>query len=175
MNSIQYADVETSTAGYASRFAGPTGQWLLSVQSYLFLEQLSSLWVDSNEPITLLDAGGGHGQIVEAIAGSKSQSRCKVTVLGSSKACQERLEPFIAAGNCTFQTGDMLTLPFADQSFDVVTSFRFIPHCDEWNRHIAELCRVARRAVIVDYPTYLSVNCLSPLLFQLKMTIEKNT
>ena len=175
MNTVQYADVETSSEDYATRFTGPAGRWLLSVQTRLFLEHLTAVAPGPHDEISLLDVGGGHGQIAEAISESGFRSRCNVTVLGSADSCRDRLAPFLASGLCSFTTGDLLKLPFPDRSFDVATSFRFIPHCDDWKRHIAELCRVARRAVIADYPTYISVNCLSPLLFHLKKGIEKNT
>ncbi|NDC39626.1 MAG: methyltransferase domain-containing protein, partial [Proteobacteria bacterium] len=112
---------------------------------------------------------------VEALEIHGLLSRCSVTVLGSAIECRGQIEPQILAGRCSFETGNLLDLPFEDKSFDVVTSFRFIPHCEQWQQHIRELSRVARKAVIVDYPTYLSVNCLSPVLFHLKRRIEKNT
>ena len=170
-----YADIETSSAGYKSRFAGAAGRWLLGVQSRILIEQLSQVWVDSDQSISLLDVGGGHGQIVQAINEHGLLSRCQVTVLGSSQECREQLVSDIEAGRCTFAVGDLLTLPYPDKSFDVVTSFRFIPHCEQWQQLIRELCRVARQAVIVDYPTHLSVNCLSPFLFHLKKVLERNT
>jgi hypothetical protein len=40
---------------------------------------------------------------------------------------------------------------------------------------IEELSRVARFAVLVDFPTVWSVNIFTPLLFRLKKRIEKNT
>ena len=40
---------------------------------------------------------------------------------------------------------------------------------------IAELCRVARHAVIVDYPTSESLNRVAPALFGAKKRLEKNT
>lgn len=169
------ADIETSSANYKARFAGAAGQWLLGVQARIFLEQLSAVWIGADTPITMLDVGGGHGQIVKAIVDNGLSSRCSVTVLGSAPECREQIQSYLAAGSCSFAVGDLLALPYPDKSFDVVTSFRFIPHCEHWQTHIGELCRVARRAVIVDYPTYLSVNCLSPLLFHLKRKLEQNT
>ena len=175
MTSVVYADIETSSAGYRSRFAGAAGSWLLSVQSRIFIEQLSQIWVDRDQSISLLDVGGGHGQIVQAIKDHALLPRCQVTVLGSSIECREQLAPDLEAGRCRFAVGDLLQLPYPDKSFDVVTSFRLIPHCEQWPQLIQELCRVARQAVIVDYPTHLSVNCLSPILFQVKKLIETNT
>ncbi len=40
---------------------------------------------------------------------------------------------------------------------------------------MSELCRVASDSVIIDYPTWLSVNFLSPVTFALKKKLEGNT
>ena len=40
---------------------------------------------------------------------------------------------------------------------------------------VAELCRVARRAVVVDYPTGQSLNRFAPLLFGAKKRLEGDT
>ena len=51
-----------------------------------------------------------------------------------------------------FQRGDAHALDFADRSFDAVVSLRVLMHTPQWRRCVAELCRVAERLVIVDYP-----------------------
>ena len=78
-------------------------------------------------------------------------------------------------GSLQTQTGDLLALPFPDRHFDIVTCFRILPHCDEWKKLTSELCRVSQRSVIVDYPTWQSVNLLTPLMFNLKKRFEGNT
>ena len=52
---------------------------------------------------------------------------------------------------------DGQALPLRDGSFDAVVSFRMLMHTPEWERCVAELCRVAVRLVIVDYPSATSV------------------
>jgi hypothetical protein len=37
------------------------------------------------------------------------------------------------------------------------------------------MCRVARHAVIIDYPLWFSANILTPMLFEVKRRIEGNT
>ena len=175
MSRLPLADLETSSADYAARFSGAAGKWLLDVQSRLFIEQLSSVWIDSDQRIKLLDVGGGHAQIFRALHHGGMLSRCAVTVIGSSPDSVGQLQPFVNSGQCVFEVGDLLRLPYADSSFDVVTSFRFLPHCEQWRQHLLELCRVARQAVIVDYPTFQSINFLSPLTFRFKKRFEKNT
>ena len=72
-------------------------------------------------------------------------------------------------------TGDMLALPFADQSADLVIFVRLLSHIDNWQALIAESCRVSRKSVVFDYPSLFSANALTPLIFGLKKGIEKNT
>ena len=160
------ADIETSSADYASRFSGPVGAWMLEVQERAVRELLGA-----PGGRTLLDVGGGHGQL----AGPLARAGWRVTVHGSDPACAGRIEPLIAAGTVQFVAGDILALPFPDRSFDCVVSVRLLPHCERWPALVAELCRVARRAVVVDYPTSESLNRVAPALFGAKKRIEKNT
>jgi hypothetical protein len=82
---------------------------------------------------------------------------------------------WVEAGRARFVTGNLLQTPFDDDAFDVVLSYRLLPHVAPWTKLIAELCRVARLAVIVDYPTRRSVNAVSGAFFGVKKGIEKNT
>ncbi len=182
MQNQVFADLETSSSNYASRFAGPIGQWLLSVQSKLFLRLLngssskgSKILHPLSGTFSLLDVGGGHGQIVRALMNSPLRNDCEITVLGSDQRCTEGIKEYLDSGSIKFSLGSPVHLPFADKAFDYVTSFRFIPHCEDWERHIGELCRVAKKGVIVDFPTYQSINFLSPIMFRLKKLLEGNT
>jgi len=122
-------------------------------------------------PLSVLDVGGGHGQLAIPLCRRGHQ----VTVLGSAPECAHRLRPVLDTGACRFLVGNVIALPFADRSFDVAISFRMLTHCGQWPRLVSELCRVARHAVIVDYPTSQSVNRLAPSLFDAKKKVEVNT
>jgi ubiquinone/menaquinone biosynthesis C-methylase UbiE len=52
-----------------------------------------------------------------------------------------------------FVIGDAHALEFADRAFDVAVCLRVIMHAPHWRQCIGELCRVADRLVIVDYPS----------------------
>ena len=162
----EYADVETSSEDYAQRFSGEVGKYFLEVQTQITLELLKP-WPQAR----VLDVGGGHGQLALPLV----NAGYAVTVAGSRPECQDRLTRLLPAESYAFQVGDLLALPFADKSFDVVLSFRLIPHLEAWPELIAELCRLAGQAVIVDYPDLRSVNIFSRLLFHLKKAVEKNT
>ena len=160
------ADIDAATPDYAKRFAGEVGRYFLDLQTALTLDLLAPY-----PGATVLDVGGGHGQLARPLA----EQGFKVTVTGSSDACGRYLDTLLVPGSFQYRTCDMLHLPFPDQSFDVVLSFRLLPHVNRWQELIAELCRVAGKAVIIDYPDRRSVNILSTLLFDWKKSLEGNT
>jgi 2-polyprenyl-3-methyl-5-hydroxy-6-metoxy-1,4-benzoquinol methylase len=160
------ADVETSSADYAKRFAGPVGAWFLDRQTRITLDLLSP-WPGAS----VLDVGGGHGQL----AGPLVEAGYSVTVHGSADVCARGVAPLLRSGQARFQAGPLLALPWPDRAFDVVLAFRLLPHVTQWRELLAELCRVARSAVVVDYPTRRSVNVVSGALFAAKKRVEGNT
>lgn len=160
------ADIETSSDEYAARFAGPTGSWMLQVQETIVRDLLKPLKVK-----TVLDVGGGHGQLALPLG----RAGFPVTVVASADSCRRRIAALVDSGQCRFVVGNLIELPFADRSFDVALCFRLVTHCERWPQLIRELCRVARQAVIVDYPTSQSLNRLAPQLFGAKKKLEGNT
>ena len=165
-NFPETADIETSSDDYASRFAGEVGAWLLKVQEEATLNMLAAY-----PNAKILEVGGGHGQLT----GSLIKNGYQVTVLGSAEVCKKRIQNFIDANLCSFEVGNVLKLPYSDKAFDVVISYRFLAHLNQWQQFLAELSRVAKHAVIVDYPTVRSVNSIAPYLFKLKKGLERNT
>jgi len=159
------ADLDPSTERYAQRFAGSTGEWLLSVQTRA-VRKLIAPWAGG----TVLDIGGGHGQIARPLL----EDGHKVVVLSSTEAAFGQAAK-IEHPALTLTTGDLMDPPFADQSFDVVTAVRMMAHVGDWPRFVAGLSRVARHAVIVDFPVPGGVNALEPLLFGLKKRLEGDT
>lgn len=160
------ADIETSSADYARRFAGPVGAWMLSIQERIVMD-----WMAALPGASVLDVGGGHGQLALPLAAAGY----RVTVLGSSGECRARLEPAVSERRMEFTAGNVIALPYPPASFDVAVSVRLLPHCQQWRTLVRELCRVARRGVMVDYPAWRSVNLFSGMLFGLKRRVERNT
>ncbi len=62
-----------------------------------------------------------------------------------------------------FSTGDAHALDFGDRSFDVAVSLRVIMHTPRWRQCVGELCRVAERLVIIDYPSAHSFAAIESL------------
>lgn len=160
------ADIETASDDYASRFAGQVGEWMLKIQELIVLRFLRQFGMP-----TVLDVGGGHGQLAVPLC----REGFAVTVVGSADSCNRHIAGMIDSGICRFQVADLFHLPYPAKSFDAVICFRLVTHCDRWQILISELCRVARTAVIIDYPTSQSVNFAAPRLFAAKKHLEGNT
>jgi SAM-dependent methyltransferase len=89
---------------------------------------------------TLLDIGCGNGYFLqEAQKAGYQVHGCDVF---------DELE----AKGIAYTKGDILHLPFADNSFDIVTCHHTIEHIPDLEQAIAELKRVARKQVIVTTP-----------------------
>lgn len=160
------ADIETASDDYATRFSGAVGNYFLEVQAQITLDLLKDL-----PHASILDVGGGHAQLTMPLANNGHE----VTVTGSADICRARLDRSCAPGSFQYMTCDSLNLPFQDNQFDVVMAFRLLPHTKQWQRLIQEMCRVARKAIILDYPDKRSANILYDLLFDLKKNMEGNT
>jgi len=161
------ADIETSSEEYARRFSGSVGRWFLELQAQITLDLLRDLRAGA----TVLDVGGGHAQLT----GPLLDAGFNVLVAGSDPSCAARLAPWREHPQLRFQVADLGTLPYSDQTFDAVLCFRLLPHSVGWTTLVGELCRVARRAVVVDYPSSRSVNIIADRLFRLKHRIERDT
>ena len=166
-NPRENADIEASTERYARRFHGAVGRWQIERQTQLTLLALHGL----PPAATILDVGGGHAQLAPPLIGAGY----RVTVVGSDPSCAERLRPWTSAGLCRFHVADLQRLPYSDLEFDAVVCFRLLPHSVQWQRLVAELCRVAARRVVLDYPSLQSVNRASGRLFGLKQRVESGT
>ncbi len=160
------ADIETSSEDYAKRFSGEVGKYFLDKQAQITLELLKEF-----PNASVLDVGGGHAQLAVPLV----QNGFKVTVVGSDDVCRERLDKFLPKNSFRYETCNLLKLPFQDNSFDVVMAFRLITHEKNWKLQIKEMCRVAKKIVIIDYPDLRSFNIFYKYLFKTKKSFEKNT
>jgi len=163
-------DIESSTEDYASRFKGKIGLWLVDRQIVATRMALNQLLQDAGS-FSVLDVGGGHGQNVEIV----KELGGELTIVGSKPSCDVLIKHDIEQGNVKFVVSPLLSLPFSDNSFDVVICYRILSHMDSWKQLITELSRVSKKLVLIDYPSKKSVNIVADALFSIKKVIEKNT
>lgn len=163
-------DIETASEGYARRFAGPLGEYLLGVQDELVQELLAPY---RGQIRRVLDVGGGHGQLAELLLANGFE----VWVHGSNEACAKRLQPLIErfGDRLRFAVSSLWALPFDERSFDLITGVRLLAHVERWQALLAEMSRVSNRFILVDFAPWASANILEPILFRLKRRAEGNT
>jgi len=145
-----YADPAMAQSFDKRRFGGPIGELVADTQARVLANMVGRI-----QDRRVLDVGTGTGRAALILAAGGA----KVTAVDASEemlaiARQRAAEQLLGVA---FQKGDAHALDFADGSFDAVVSLRMLMHTPEWERCVAELCRVAVRLVIVDYPSATSV------------------
>jgi SAM-dependent methyltransferase len=104
----------------------------------------------SLRPSSVLDVGCGEGVVTERLA----QRLAPATVLGVD-ADEGRLRQeweSRRAPNLSFATGSAYDLPFEDGSFDLVCAVEVLEHLERPRDALAEMSRVASRALLLSVP-----------------------
>ena len=145
-----YADPRMARNFDERRFGGPIGQLVAGEQARVLANMIGRI-----QERNILDVGTGTGRAALMLA----RGGARVTAIDSSEqmleAARQRAAEQVVKVN--FLRGDVHALDFKDRSFDVVVCLRVLMHTPDWRRCLAELCRVADRLVIFDYPSASSV------------------
>lgn len=151
-----YADPETARSFDDRRFGGPIGDLVAASQAAVLANMVGRI---AGRPI--LDVGTGTGRAALLLARGGAQ----VTGVDASEqmlaVARERART--EGLNITFAVGDAHALDFPDRAFDVAVSLRVLMHSPQWRHSLAELCRVAGRLVIFDYPSSRSIALVQSL------------
>jgi ubiquinone/menaquinone biosynthesis C-methylase UbiE len=145
-----YADPETARTFEARRFGGPIGELVAEDQARVMLE-----FIGDPAGRTILDVGTGTGRAARVLASHGARvtgidASEEMLAMARQRAADEHVQ-------IRFEMGDAHSLDFEDRSFDTAISLRVLMHTPEWRRCLAELCRVADRLVVIDYPAALSL------------------
>lgn len=151
-----YADPDIARGFDARRFGGPIGEMVASEQAAVLRSFLGPA-----AGRHILDVGTGTGRAAFLMASWGADvvgvdASEEMLSIARTRAAQQ-------PGDVTFQSGDAHHLTFPDRSFDVAVSLRVLMHTPGWRQSIAELCRVSRDLVIVDYPSARSVALVESL------------
>ena len=145
-----YADPVMARTFDDRRFGGPIGELVASAQARVLENFIGRI-----QEQTILDVGTGTGRAALFLA----RGGAHVTAVDASEQmlAVARYRAAEQGLRVRFVQGDAHALDFKSRSFDVVTSLRVLMHTPQWRRCLAELCRVADRLVIFDYPSATSV------------------
>lgn len=170
VHNTETPDIETASADYKQRFAGAVGAFFLETQARQVLSDLQSF---GPGPLKILELGGGHGQLTAYLLTLGHQ----VAVQGSSPQCFQNIMPLAQEfpTQLSFVSSSLWQIPAADQAFDVIIAVRLLAHVEKRQELLAEMSRLARIGLILDFPSKSALNFFSPLLFCFKRKIEGNT
>ncbi|MGH9499438.1 MAG: methyltransferase domain-containing protein [Terriglobales bacterium] len=121
--------------------------------------------------LSLLDVAAGTGAVPAAVTTALAQAGIQIEV-----TLLDRAASHLKNGNRRSVAGDALALPFADASFDVVSSNLFVHHLapDEVVRFVDESLRVCRAAVLINdlvrHPAHLALVYAATPLFHSRLT-----
>jgi len=148
-----YADPAMARSFEEKRFGGPIGELVAATQARVLANMVGRI---QGRPI--LDVGTGTGRAALLLA----RGGARVTAVDASDQMLEvaRKRAAEERAQITFERGDAHALQFADKAFDVVICLRVLMHAPDWHRCLSELCRVAERLVIFDYPAAASAAAL---------------
>ena len=103
--------------------------------------------LQSVQPDSILDVGCGEGRTTTELASAIDSRFVGVDLeLSVVKQAAE------TATNANFANASAYQLPFRDSSFDLVLATEMLEHLDRPLRAVKEMCRVARRTVVVTVP-----------------------
>ena len=141
-----YADPATARTFDDKRFGGPIGELVAASQAVVLAEFAGPL-----AGRRVLDVGTGTGRAALLLARGGARvvgvdASEPMLAVARRRAEQERAQ-------VEFRAGDAHALEFGDRAFDTVVSLRVLMHTPRWRTCVAELCRVADRLIVIDYPS----------------------
>ena len=163
-----YADPATAESFDARRFGGPIGELVAASQARVLLGMAGDVHGQR-----VLDVGTGTGRAALLLA----KAGAEVTGVDASEQMLAIARERTAAAHLDvrFQAGDAHALDFPDASFDAAVSLRVLMHTPNWRQCVRELCRVASRRVIVDYPSASSTAALESIARSVLHTVRPRT
>lgn len=151
-----YASQQVAEGFDALRFSGDVGRFLARSQAALLAEALHP-----REGQRIADVGTGTGRAAIGLAARGA------AVIGLDASPEmlgvARLRAADANVPLVLAVADAHALPLGDAEVDAAVCLRVLMHAIDWRRCLAELCRVSRHRVVVDFPAALSFAALESL------------
>jgi len=163
-----YADPAMARSFDSRRFGGPIGEYIASSQARVLADMVGRI---TDRSIVDVGTGTGRAAILMARGGAR------VTAVDASEQMLEVARKRAADQQLKirFLQRDAHALEFADREFDVAICLRVLMHTPDWQACLRELCRVAGRLVIVDYPAAVSVALVESISRKVVHTLGART
>ncbi len=125
------------------------------MRKHAHLAQYDAVARHAENGMKILDAGCGEGvlSVMMALRGAN------VSGIDMSEPNIEAAKNYANEAKVTsvdFRTGDAESLPFPDNSFDLVVSSHVLEHLPNFDKGLAEVMRVTKKRAIVAIPTILN-------------------
>jgi 2-polyprenyl-3-methyl-5-hydroxy-6-metoxy-1,4-benzoquinol methylase len=163
-----YADRSNARSFDDRRFGGAIGELVAGTQARVLTNMIGRI-----QDRRILDVGTGTGRAALLFA----RGGARVTGVDASEEmlaiARQRAEAQHVG--VRFEVGDAHALHFEERSFDAVVSLRLLMHVPNWPRCLSELCRVADRLVVVDYPSATSVALLESIARRIRHRLGAQT
>jgi len=161
-----YADRDHARAFDRLRFGGPIGEHVAADQAAVLARLLGDV-----RGHAILDVGTGTGRAALQVARLGARvtgvdASPEMLAVARDHATTQGLE-------ATFLEGDAHALAFADRGFDTTICLRVLMHTPRWDVCIGELCRVAARRVVLDYPSAHSTALIQSLIRKARLDGDK--
>ena len=163
-----YADPAMARSFESRRFGGPIGEYVAGTQARVLANMVGRI-----QDRSIVDVGTGAGRAAILMA----RGGARVTAVDASEQMLEVARQRAAEERLTirFVRGDAHALQFANREFDVAICLRVLMHAPDWRRCLGELCRVAERLVIFDYPAAMSAALLESVSRRIVHTLGART
>jgi ubiquinone/menaquinone biosynthesis C-methylase UbiE len=150
-----YAREDTANEYEEDRYGSLFGKHLRALEIDKYLSLLAP---EGN----VLDVGTGSGKLFSALT---EMERNVMGVDASERMISLLREKYKQHGaKERLLVADALKLPFDDESFNSIVSSRLLMHLYDWRRGITEVCRVAKKEVILDFPPVFGFTIVVPLV-----------
>lgn len=125
----------------------PVQRWLLE----RFHRTAATLFTESNAS-NILDAGCGEGIALQHVLRMSTPGSASPTIVGLDGSIGALQIARQLHTQQSFTAGNLLNLPFPEQSFDLVISMEVLEHLEHPQAGLRELCRVSRHWLLLSVP-----------------------
>lgn len=140
---------------YADHITEKRAQSPFPLRRYAHDQQYRAILAHIQPGMRVLDAGCGEG-VLSFMMAEKGAEVIGVDLSGPNIEAAAARASQLNLQNVSFLVGDAESLPFSDNSFDLVVSSHVLEHVPDFDRGLKEVMRVTKRRAVVAIPTALN-------------------